>query len=213
LIRSEPLATGQINALLGGIVGTDPDNISSPDDVSVMIPGGAFWDDIKVTVSRIDNLPSSAPFIASDIISAYEFGPSNNLEFSQPVTITIPYYVTELGDEMVFWYNTRSDMYSQAGISNIEHIIISDQLHALRYTTTHFTPYVVAQSSEDDTHSGGSGAGGGCSMSPYGADSGDIIGFCLPYIVLFLILLAMKFRRLNHVTQSNHIDGAIQERD
>jgi len=196
LISSEALAKNKIIASKGGFVGTRPDNITSGNDVSVEIPAGAFCTDVEVSIRRIDNPPSSATMTAMDIISSYEFGPSSSMEFPRPVTITIPYAVTDIGDESVYWYNIQTGNFSQSGVSNIEHIIISPTLHAIRYKTTHFTQYVVARESESSQLPGGDG-GGGCSMSRYGYGQGalyEIIGYFLPYIMLAVVLLVLKQR-------------------
>ena len=138
LINSETLAINEIIATQGGIVGTHPDNITGENDISVEIPAGAFWVDAEVSISRVDNPPSSTGLTAMDIISRYEFGPSSSLEFSRPVTIIIPYEVTNLDDDSVYWHNLQTGDLGQSGVSNIEHIIISPTLHAIRYKTTHF---------------------------------------------------------------------------
>ncbi|MCK4628183.1 MAG: hypothetical protein KAT56_04225, partial [Sedimentisphaerales bacterium] len=198
-ISAQPLASAEIITSQGGLVGANPDNIQSVDDVCLEIPAGAFWEDVEVTISRVQNPPSSATLTQMDIIARYEFGPSSKMEFSEPVTITIPYSVAEFGDETVFWYNPDTDEHSQSGISDIEHIVISPTLHAIRFTTTHFTQYVIGQESEGEGEGelsfSGSGSGG-CSMSRYGSDM-DGIGifeFFLPYIGLVLVLLTLKRR-------------------
>ncbi|MCK5270465.1 MAG: hypothetical protein KAJ46_06755, partial [Sedimentisphaerales bacterium] len=86
-ISTQPLASAEIIASQGGRVGADPDNIQSVDDVCLEIPAGAFWEDVEVTISKVQNPPSSATLTQMDIIARYEFGPSSNLEFSEPVTI------------------------------------------------------------------------------------------------------------------------------
>ena len=193
------MAKNEIIASKGGIVGTHPDNITSENDVSVEIPAGAFWADLEVSFSRVDNPPSSTGLTAMDIIARYEFGPSTSLEFSKPVTITIPYSVTDIGDDSVYWHNLQTGDFSQSGISNIEHIIISPTLHAIRYKTTHFTQYIVARESQTGQlpGGGGGGGGGGCSMSYYGSGQTgfhQIIEFFLPYIGLAGLLLVLKRR-------------------
>ncbi|MBN2376896.1 MAG: hypothetical protein JXD22_10870, partial [Sedimentisphaerales bacterium] len=138
LINSDTLAISEIIATQGGIVGTHPDNITGENDISVEIPAGAFWVDAEVSISRVDNPPSSTGLTAMDIISRYEFGPSSNLEFSRPVTIIIPYEVTNPDDDSVYWNNLQTGDLGQSEVSNVERIIISPTLHAIRYKTTHF---------------------------------------------------------------------------
>ncbi len=196
-ISTQPLASASIVASQGGLVGADPDNIQSIDDVCLEIPAGAFWEDVEVTISKVQNPPSSATLTSMDIIARYEFGPSSKMEFSEAVTITIPYSVTEFGDETVFWYNPDTDEHSQSGISDIEHVVISTTIHAIRFTTTHFTQYVIGEESEGEGEASFSGSGsGGCSMSRYGSDMNGIgiFEFFLPYIGLFLVLMALKHR-------------------
>ena len=188
-ISSEPLASKEIIASQDNIVGANPDNIDNVDDVSVAIPAGAFWADVNVTISRIDNSSVSDPPMAIDVIARYEFGPSSELEFFKPVTITIPYLVSEFGDKEPFWYDPQTGMLSQSGITNIEHVVISPTLHALRFKTTHFTQYVVGYENQTDPPSGG-----GCDMSRHGPTNSGIIEFLLPYIGLILVILAVKRR-------------------
>ncbi|MCK5270466.1 MAG: hypothetical protein KAJ46_06760, partial [Sedimentisphaerales bacterium] len=90
--------------------------------------------------------------------------------------------------------------HSQSGISDIEHIVISPTLHAIRFTTTHFTQYVIGEESEGDVSFSGSGSGG-CSMSRYGSDMGGIgiFEFFLPFIGLVLVLLTLRRRHRSPV--------------
>ena len=138
-IAAEPITSASIDASQGGIVGTDPALITSVDDVCVEIPAGALWADTYVTISKIDNPPAAEALSVMNIISRYEFGPSCELEFAKPVTITIPYWVEEFGDETAFWYNPQTGDLSESGISNIEHLVISDTLHAIRFQTLYQT--------------------------------------------------------------------------
>jgi hypothetical protein len=193
LINAELIDSKTIIASQGGIVGADPDNITSKDDVSLQIPAGALWTDAEITIHRVDNPPASIPPTALDILFAYEFGPSSNIEFSKPVTITIPYSVSGFSDASVFWFNPQTGQFSQSAISNIEHIVISDTLCAIRYKTTHFTQYVIARPAQADISN--SGGGGGCSILHHSPGSGgyrEIMEFFLPYIALFLVIFAIR---------------------
>jgi hypothetical protein len=142
-IGQTPLASNLIDASEGGIVGTELAAIDSVDDVCVEVPGGAFWTDVQVAVSRIENPPMSDGDSVSGVIAAYEFGPSSSLEFANPVTITIPFEPTALSAQGAYWYDTNSGSFSQSGMSNVEIIELSATLHAVRFKTTHFTPYVL----------------------------------------------------------------------
>jgi len=198
LINPQPLASALIEAATGGVVGTVDDwqQMDSVDDIHLEIPAGALWEDVEVTISRVDNPPTSSPLTALDVIARYEFGPSSAMEFAKSVIITIPYAVDEVGDETVFWYNTQTGEYSQSGISNIERVEFSPTLHGIRYKTTHFTEYVIAQEEEDQSVSFfAGGSSGGCSLSAIpDAHDVDIVGFCLPYVALLCVLLALKLR-------------------
>ncbi len=193
LINAELIDSKTIIASQGGIVGADPNNITSKDDVSLQIPAGALWTDAEITIHRVDNPPTSIPPTVLDILFAYEFGPSSNIEFSKPVTITIPYSVSGFSDASVFWFNPQTGQFSQSAISNIEHIVISDTLCAIRYKTTHFTQYVIARPAQADISN--SSGGGGCSILHHSPGSGgyrEITEFFLPYIALFLVIFAIR---------------------
>ena len=192
-IRNEPVASALIVAAQGGVVGTDPSLIANNDDVSVEVPAGALRADTFITISKIENPPSPQALSVADIIAQYEFGPSWNLEFFKPVIITIPYFVGEFGDETALWYNPQTDQLSDRGITNIEHLVISESLHAIRFQTTHFTRYVVAIPEVSISGSGEIGSGGGgCSMSRIATNHSGVIQFFLPY--LFLISLIWFIR-------------------
>ena len=198
LINPQPLASALIEAAAGGVVGTIDNwqQMDSADDIHLEIPAGALWEDVEVTISRVDNPPTSSPLTALDVIARYEFGPSSAMEFAKSVIITIPYLVDEVGDETVFWYNTQTGEYSQSGISNIERVEFSPTLHGIRYKTTHFTEYVIAQEVEDQSVSFfAGGSSGGCSLSGIPDSHGvDILGFSLPYVALIFVFLALKLR-------------------
>lgn len=151
-----PLVSGLVTAFSSGTIGTgDVEDIRDVDDVSIAIPAGACPYDVTISVTRIVNphdfnLPC---------LSGYDFSPSG-LEFNSPVTITIPYAVSSTaGTPAAYWYDSHTGVASQQGIDNVEIIELSSNLHALRFTTTHLTPYYALLEAAPDT--GGKGKGGG----------------------------------------------------
>ena len=88
------------------------------------------------------------------------------------------------------WYNSLTDVLSQQGITDVETIEISSNLHALRFKTTHFTPFYVFLGSAGAA--AGGGGGGGCSMSPNG--QGSLVEFLLPYIGLTVVMTILKLQ-------------------
>jgi len=193
----EPLAAAPITAATGGTVGTA--SPTSASDVSAVIPSGASPQDVTVEIAQVLN-PQS--IVGSNVL-AYDFGPSG-LEFSQPVTLTIPYPVASFSGGMPVpcWYVSETGTLSQQGITNPRVVDISSGLKALRFETTHFTPYYLLESFVDDGDddgwsgddgggsSGGGGGGGGCSLTP--GESGSLAGFLLPYIALAAAMLALR---------------------
>ncbi len=174
-----------VTASEGGTVG-----IASPSDVgdvSVVIPPQASSQDVTISIAEIRN-PQATP---SPEAVSYEFGPSG-LEFVQPVTITVPYAVDRFGDNPPepYWYDSRTDSLSQEGITHIEVITISPTVRAVRFRTTHFTPYYLVPSGS--VGSAGGSSGGGCSVSPTG--DGAIAEFLLPYVGLAGVMLMLRRR-------------------
>ncbi len=138
------LAVKQIKAATGGTVGTIPQEINSLDEVCVQVPPGAFWSDVILTISKIDNPPSASFAMVNS--PSYEFGPSSTLEFAKPVTITLPYNPnTSNISPTVYWYNPHTGTLSQSGISNVEDITLASGLHALQFRTTHFSQYMIGR--------------------------------------------------------------------
>jgi hypothetical protein len=129
----------------------------------------------------------------------YEFGPSG-AEFTEPVTITIPYEAPGSGKSTsAYWYNPLTAALSQEGITDVEDIIISPTLHALRFKTTHFTQFLIGGGSIFGGGSsggmfgiGGGGGGSGCSISLN--NQGSIAEFLLPYIGLTVVMVIIKRR-------------------
>ena len=131
-------------------------------------------------------------------LGAYDFGPSN-IDFTQPVTVTIPYNFTGTEDVVLaYWYNSLTDELSQQGITDVTTIIVSSSLHALRFNTTHFTPFYIFLGDADDSGdadavvTGGGGGGGGCSMSP--DSQASVVEMLLPYIGLTIAMVILKLR-------------------
>ena len=184
----------------GGTVGTDPASIIGVDDVSVVLPEGACPYDVTISITKIEN---QGEYSSLPCLNGYDFGPSG-IAFNTPVTITIPYAVTDAaGTSTVYWYDSRAwyNPLSQQGITNIERIVITPSLHALRFKTTHFTPFYVLPGAAADTvsdtaiSSGGGGGGGGCSLSH--SQDGSILEYFLPYgaLALFMFILKRRDRR------------------
>lgn len=191
LVDPDPLASQSVIALLGGTAGTTP--AVDAGDVSVTFPAGALPDDVTVTISHILN-PQSPP--GSLRALAYDFGPSG-LHFSQPVSITIPYAIADYpdGSPVPCWYDTLTGTFSQQDITDIEVLELSDTLNAMRFSTTHFTSYLLLDllpgGGDDDGSTGGSSGGGGCALSP---SSGDAIDFILPYLGLAAAMIVLRRR-------------------
>jgi hypothetical protein len=189
-----PIVSQFIDRNLGGQVGTPLSNISSSQDVGIEVPPGAFRMDIDLSVSRVGH-PVSIDSIDS-LISAYEFGPSSELEFARPVTVTIPFDLPE--DEIaagVAWYNPQTGQYSQAGLSNIEVLEITPSLFALRFDTTHFSQYAItAKIVETSTENkAGKSSNGGCALSPDIAGE-NIADYFLPYILVGVVYYFYCYR-------------------
>jgi hypothetical protein len=183
-VASEPLACQPVVASSGAIVGTDPANITSPDDVSVVVPPGACSCNVQITISTIVNPPE----FEVQYLAAYDFGPSG-IQFNEPVTITIPYTVAESqGSAAPYWYDSLTGTLMQQGITDIQDIVISATLHALSFKTTHFTPFYVVQKTSGG--GGGGGGGGGCSVWLTG--QGNIAEHLLPYAVLAALIIVLR---------------------
>ncbi len=182
------LDSQMVTASEGGAVGdTSPSDVG---DVSVVIPPSAASQDTTVAIKEVEN-PPAVP--ASGVLS-YEFSPSG-LEFGQPVTITIPYRIADLGDEppTPLWYDSQTGSLSQRGITDIEHLVLSPTVEAIRFKTTHFTPYYLVSTASIDEITAGSGGGGGCSLSSGHATS-DPFGYFIPYLLVVGIVTALRLR-------------------
>jgi hypothetical protein len=187
-IEPDVLASNNISTSSTVTVGIPLNAIDSLDDVSVVVPVGAYPCDIKITISKITN-PLA---FAMQCLGAYDFGPSN-IEFSQPVTVTIPYNFTGPEDSaLAYWYNSLTDALSQQGITDVETIKVSPSLHALRFKTTHFTPFYIFLVSGAAGAAASGGGGGGCSMSP--DSQASVVELILPYIGLTVAMVVLKMR-------------------
>jgi len=191
---STALASTFVEARSGGTLGnSDVQTIRSVDDVSMEVPAGACPHDVSVSVRRVDNPHDST----LSFLNGYDFSPSG-VAFNSPVTITLPYAVSSTaGTPTPYWYNSQTGTLSQEGIDNIEIIEINSNLHVLRFTTTHLTPYYAfggasGASSTADASSGVGGGGGGCSLSHSG--QGNLLEYFLPYGVLALFMFILKRR-------------------
>jgi len=207
-IATTALASEDVPTSTGTTVGTQPDAISSTDDVSVTVPSGAYPCDIKIQIFRVDN-PQT--FDLQSFTLPYEFSPSG-IQFTTPVTITIPYTVAaSAGSPSAYWYDPLTAALSRQGITDVQDIVISPTLHALQFRTTHFTVYVGAGSetvSGDESASvadGGGGGGGGCSLSPTG--DGTIVQFLVPYIALAAVMVVVKRRDARNRNMLNSAKG------
>ena len=183
-VDAQPLHASTIVASQGGVVGTAPQSITSVGDASVVVPAGALKNDLMITIAEIHNPPA----FASEQLSAFDFGPSG-IQFNEPVTITIPYEFSDTASQaQVFWFSSQTDALSEQGITDVQDITISATLHALRFKTTHFTPFYILRGSPG----GGGGGGGGCSLShAKGVGMGE---FFIPYGVLAVFLFFSKWK-------------------
>lgn len=168
-------------------------SINSVEDASAEVPRGAYLCDVKMTISRIRN---PRKFTFDRFPGAYEFGPSG-MEFTEPVTVTIPYevYGSENVSYTAYCYNPLTNTLSQQGITDVQTIVISPTLHALRFKTTHFSQFIIGGGIVGGVIGGllgGGGGGGGCSMSP--DSQAGIVELLLPYIGLTVAMVILKLR-------------------
>jgi hypothetical protein len=189
-MSSTPLASGQVGDDSWDVtIGTDPASIDDVDDVSVAVPAGACPYDVTITITELDNLPELPP---GGIGISYDLAPSG-LEFSSPVTITIPHAASDcpgLPIYRAYWYDPLIGGWGPVGGIPATHIEISPTLHAVTFETTHFTHYGVGATASGG--GGGGGGGGGCSLSR--SHDGSIVEYFLPYGALILIMFIIKWR-------------------
>jgi hypothetical protein len=142
-VHSNALASQNVSPASDAIIGTEPANITGMNDVSIVVPAGAYSCELNITISKVEN-PPKLP--VSLFTFPYEFGPGGT-DFNQPVTITIPYsFSASNNPAFAYWYNKLADALSQQGITNVETIAISPTLYALRFKTTHFSQFIVGGS-------------------------------------------------------------------
>jgi hypothetical protein len=102
----------------------------------------------------------------------------------------------------VYWYDEETGKWSQEGITNVQHIVLSPAEHAVTFQTTHFTGFGTGGSVGGGVSvGGGGGGGGGCSVST--THEGNIVEFILPYIGFFIVLavitmLDARVRKINN---------------
>jgi hypothetical protein len=142
-VHSNVLASKNVSPASDATIGTEPANITGVDDVSVVVPAGAYPCELNITISKVEN-PPKLP--VSLFTFPYEFGPSGT-DFNHPVTIIIPYSGSTYNNQaFAYWYNTLANALSQQGITNVETIAISPTIYAIRFKTTHFTQFIVGGS-------------------------------------------------------------------
>mgnify|MGYP002399069600 CR=1 FL=1 len=186
-----PLYSTLVNADAGATVGTAPSAITKAGNVSIVVPAGACQADLRVTISQIEN-----PLIAStDCLGSYDFGPSG-IEFDEPVTVTIPYQVASSNRRArAYWYNSLTGALSQQGITEIQNITLGNNLYALQFKTTHFTPYYLVASDSDIVAYSSDDGGGGCSMSATGGGSPKHLLVPYAIVVVFLAILRRRDKK------------------
>ena len=193
-IDPDPLDSKLVAAAAGATIGTDPTTIDQVEDVSIVVPPGACQIDLRVTISRVVNPQAQA----IECLGSYDFGPSG-VDFDQPVTVTVAYRYAVSGGHhaLPYWYDALTGVLSQQGITDVENIVISSDLNALRFRTTHFTAfYLVASDSESGTTADADSIGAGaCSISKMGGGSPKEL--LVPYgaIATIMIILRRRDRR------------------
>jgi hypothetical protein len=201
-VRPNTLASQNVSPSLSATIGTNPADITSVDDVSIVMLAGAYPCGLNITISKVENPPKLSTPLFSFV---YEFGPSGAV-FDKPVTITIPYNVSAGSQVSAYWFNTLAGALSQQGITDVKTIEITSSLHAISFKTTHFTQFLVGGSSGSTSGDSG-GGGGGCALSSPGQAS--FVEFLLPYIGLAAVMLIInrrdkRKREINSATGNEH---------
>jgi hypothetical protein len=188
-IDPRPLDDKLVTISAGATIGTDPSAISKPEDVSIVVPRGACQADLHMTISRIINPQVNA----LECLGSYDFGPSG-VDFNLPVTVTIPYsFSGGKRHALPYWYDALTGVLSQQGITDVENVVISSHLNALRFKTTHFTAYYLVAGDSDSRSGTGDGfAAGGCSMSAAGKGSPKEL--LVPYAAITTIVIILRRR-------------------
>jgi len=183
--KTDALASGLVLSSAHATIG--PSTIADTDDASVIVPEGACPYKVTIEILKVQNPPK---LTLQRFSLPFEFGPSG-LEFSKPVTVTIPYTVSGDGQSVsAYWYDPLTGTLSQQGITNVQTIKVSSDLYALRFNTTHFTQFFVGGES---ITSGGGGGGGGCTLVSYD-HNGSVTEFLLPYTLLAAVIIILKLR-------------------
>lgn len=188
---SKPVAltSALITRSAGGRVGTDPASISSEEDVSIQIPANASDCDMTVSISRIQNLPKFATLC----LIGWEIGPSG-VHFSFPATVTIPYTGSGSSPVTPYWYDPQTGTLSQQGMTEVASRTLGNGIPVVSFKTTHLTSfYLLANPLPAGV---GSGGGGGCALSA--SPEGNVLGFFLPYTVLALLMLVLRWKDQRH---------------
>ena len=206
LIDPTPLDSKTVVASAGAYLGTDPAAIRGIQDVSLVVSPGACQADLRMTISKI--LGSQVPTAA--LLESYEFGPSG-ANFEQPVTVTIPYAVSGSGSRALpYWYDSVTGALSQQGITDVQNIYISSGLNALRFRTTHFTPFYLIAADSQGTVPVPGGSGGGCALSQTGGGSpGQLL---VPFAAIAIIMLILRRRDRRKALQTPPVAGGDSNR-
>jgi uncharacterized repeat protein (TIGR02543 family) len=157
-VNPAPLVEGRIIASAGGVIGTPPEKIKTPDDVSIAIPPAACPFNATIGAARIRNpqLP------ATESPCQVEFEPSG-LVFAQPVTITIPYSTVGAGKIQAYWFDAATGTFRDEGITDVRSIRITRGLGALQFKTTRLASFYLVfgdspATSQPSVRGAGSGA-------------------------------------------------------
>lgn len=177
------LASGLITRAAGGRVG--PSVVDGVEDVSVVLPANAYDCDATFTVSQIYN-PQS---FGAGCVAGCEIGPSG-LEFSVPVTVTIPYDASGTGRAVPYWYDAQTGTLSQQGISDVTTATAANGTPVVSFKTTHLTSFYVLDGDIRSSSGSGGGGGGGCALSS--SRNGDVVGYLLPYAAMALFILVLR---------------------
>jgi hypothetical protein len=193
--KPEALASALIPASEGGEVGKDPVSSSNNTTVSVRIPSNACRFDTVFSIMQMRNPPS----FRSASITGYEIGPSG-MQFSVPITVTIPRIGSISGQGVPYWYNPQTGTLSQLGMTNVTNSLLPNGVPVVSFTTTHLTTFYVLERPAGGADSEGEEDGGGCALSP--SQHVDIVGFLLPYAALAPYVLFLRRKDLGRRSQA-----------
>jgi hypothetical protein len=207
-VDPSPLDAETVTPVAGATIGTPPAEINGAEDVSIVVPAQACQSSVRMTISKVVN-PQVSPLAC---LGSYDFGPSG-ISFDQPVTVTIPYRVSGSGRAKPYWYDSLTGALSQQGITNVENIVVASNLNALRFQTTHFTPFYVVASDTDTTttNSGFVASSGGCSLSPAG--DGSPAELLVPYAVIAAVMVILRYKDRKRLLQGSSCDRCDAEND